>query len=310
MRRSRLTFQNAFHHIMNRGINGENIFQNDDDKLYFIKLLKDKIKLFRIRLLAYCLLNNHYHISLQNTSNKLSDFMKQVNGEYGMYYRKVHGGKGYVFQNRYKSTLIQDNKYLIQVILYILLNPVKAKITGNAFRYNWSSINEYFKNNSETITDVKFIEELFQTPNVFCSLLQENTNRILSPKITRFGNILGDEQFIKSAIKKYDRRKEIINSTKKRILDNKFSFNKAEEIIRNFEFYIKIKINTLDINTLYGKQIRTLLLVELKEKAGLTYSQINEYPLFQSLKYSSLREIYRRAHKKIMLQSDAPSPIS
>ncbi len=70
---------------------------------------------------------------------------------------------------------------------------------------------------------------------------------------------------------------------------------------------LKIKINTLDINTLYGKQIRTLLLVELKEKAGLTYSQINEYPLFQGLKYSSLREIYRRAHKKIMLQSDASS---
>lgn len=298
MRRVRLTYHNAYHHIINRGINRENIFINNDDKIYFLKILHDKITHFRIRLLCFCIMDNHYHINIQNTSSKLSEFMKQVNGEYGTYYRKMRGGKGYVFQNRFKSTLIEDEKYLISTIIYILLNPVKAGIMTDPFNYNWSSINEYFSRKSDNITDFKFVEGLFQTKKELYSLLYYDTRLILIPETTRFGNILGDEEFISTAIKKYDRRENKSSLIKRRITDNKFSFKKSKKIIEEFEKKHNIKINNININTLFGKKLRSKILVQLKEDAGLKYSEINKHHLFQDLKYSSLRQIYKRAREK------------
>ena len=65
---------------------------------------------------------------LENSNERMSDFLGQLNGLYGMYYRKVEGGKGYMFQSRFKSTLIENDSYLIQSLLYLLLNPVRAGI--------------------------------------------------------------------------------------------------------------------------------------------------------------------------------------
>jgi len=97
MRRARVTYLGAYHHIMNRGIRGIDIFSDMKLRDDFIKLLGGKLK---IKLLAYCLMNNHYHLILQNSSDKLSEFMKELNGHYGIIYSKKVGNKGYVFQGR------------------------------------------------------------------------------------------------------------------------------------------------------------------------------------------------------------------
>jgi REP element-mobilizing transposase RayT len=144
MRRARITYPGAFHHVMNRGIEGKDIFSDDTDKDIFLRILKEKSKKLRIRLLVYCIMNNHYHLVLQNSSGMLSDFMRELNGEYGMVYRKRKGGRGYVFQSRYKSTIIQEGAYLKMVIIYVSLNPVRAGKVLNPYEYEWSSIREYF----------------------------------------------------------------------------------------------------------------------------------------------------------------------
>lgn len=107
MRRVRLTYKGAYHHIMSRGIRGEDIFFDDGAKIYFLKTLQDRVKNQRIRIFAYCLMDNHYHLILQNSTGKMSEFIKGLSGQYEMYYRKRVGCKGYVFQDRFKSTLIQ-----------------------------------------------------------------------------------------------------------------------------------------------------------------------------------------------------------
>ncbi len=81
----------------------------------------------KIRLFAYCIMDNHYHLVLENASDRLSDFQMLLNVQYGMYYRKMEGGKGYVFQSRFKSTLIENDSYLIQSIRYLLRNPVRLR---------------------------------------------------------------------------------------------------------------------------------------------------------------------------------------
>jgi len=97
---------------MNRGYEGRPIFKTHADKAFFLELLKKVVGLMKIRILAYCVIDNHYHMIVQNMSGRMSDFFKQLNGQYAIHYRKVHGGRGYVFQDRFKTMLIQDDEFL------------------------------------------------------------------------------------------------------------------------------------------------------------------------------------------------------
>jgi putative transposase len=94
MRRARLTYPGAFHHVMNRGIRGEYIFPDDADKRIFLEFLAEKAKILGVHLIGYCVMNNHYHVLLENNSGRMSALLKVVNGSYGIYYRRKHGGQG------------------------------------------------------------------------------------------------------------------------------------------------------------------------------------------------------------------------
>ncbi len=78
MRIARVTYKGAYHHVMNRGIEGKNIFPDDKAKQYFLNILCDKSRNLKIRLLARCVMDSHYHLTLQNSSGRLSDFMEDV----------------------------------------------------------------------------------------------------------------------------------------------------------------------------------------------------------------------------------------
>jgi REP element-mobilizing transposase RayT len=297
MRRARLLYSGSYHHVMNRGLVGSNIFQGDKLKSYFLNFLSKKSKKLKIRLLAYCIMDNHYHLILQNSSGKLSGFMKQLNGHYGIIYRKNKGERGYVFQGRYKSTLIQEGPYLRMSIVYVLLNPVRAGLVENPYDYKWSSIEEYFIDNKKSIVDKVFIEDIFQSKTTFDELLGEWSGNDLPVKRTRFGPIIGGEDFKEEAIKRYDRRKS--RGASKRTRKEDYILSPADAVIREFENNKGLKLKGIDVNTLKGKRLRSELLVLLKDKTGLTYKEIIEYPIFHSLKYSSLGHLYQRAKSRI-----------
>jgi REP element-mobilizing transposase RayT len=277
---------------MNRGYGGENIFPDDGAKTRFLEILDESSTLYRMRLFVYCIMDNHYHLILQNSSGKLSEFMKYLNGEYGAYFRKRTGGSGYVFQGRFKSTLIQEESYMNVAIIYTLLNPVRALITRNPWDYKWSSINEYFYGKSETFLDREFVRELFGNVSVLKDLLREWRERDLSVKTTRLGNVLGDEKFIETAKRKFERRKTRSKTARRRLQEHDFEL--AENVVSDFEKKIGISISEIDTSTRAGTKMRNDLLVLLKERAGLTYTEIVRYPLFQSLKHYSLSHLYRR----------------
>lgn len=89
MKRVRLTYRGAYHHAMSRGYNGNDIFAGNKSKGHFLDLLEGTAKKLKIRLFAYCIMDNHYHLVLENSNGRMSDFFGQLNGLYGMYYRKV-----------------------------------------------------------------------------------------------------------------------------------------------------------------------------------------------------------------------------
>ncbi|TET44707.1 hypothetical protein E3J62_09570 [candidate division TA06 bacterium] len=293
MQRARLTYKGAFHHVMNRGHGGENVFPDDGAKARFLEILEASSILHKMRVFVYCVMDNHYHLILQNSSGKLSEFMKQLNGEYGAYYRRRAGGSGYVFQGRFKSTLIQEDMYMTVAVVYALLNPERAGVVRSPWRYEWSSIREYFDESSETFLDGEFVRDLFGEKSVLKDLLREWRSRDLSVKTTRLGDVLGDERFIESAMRKFDRRKRGSESKRRRIQE--FDFEPAEKVIRDFEKRISRSIKKIDTSTRAGTRLRAELLVLLKERAGLAYTEIVRYAPFRSLKHYSLGQLYRRA---------------
>lgn len=131
-------------HIMCRGNNRQNIFNNDSDKLYYWRLfneLKDKNK---VDIFHYCIMDNHVHLIVWITSaSKLPKFMKQLNLSYFNYYKKIYGYCGHICQGRYKSNVIETDAYLLHCGKYIELNPVRAGIVSLPEKYVFSSYRYY-----------------------------------------------------------------------------------------------------------------------------------------------------------------------
>jgi len=298
MRKSRLTFKDAYHHVMSRGINGEPILAGKRCKEYFLRLLKVSSSNLRIRILAYCLMSNHYHLILQNSSDRLADFMRQLNGQYGLFYRGAYGGRGYVFQDRFKSTLIQQDNYLEVAIIYVLLNPVRARLVSNPYAYHWSSVNCYFGDGSSDIVDGGFVAGLFGDKKQMDLLLREWLGKELPVIRTRVGDVLGEQWFVKEAMRNFERRKKSGESLRRRKSD--YIFESVGEVINKFEQAKGIKMDVLlDVNMVLAKRLRAELLVWLRERAGLRYKEIIKLPMFHSLKYSSLGQLYKRAKKVV-----------
>lgn len=288
-----MTFKGAWHHVMSRALNNESILAGFGGKKYFLTLLADAAATKRVRVLSYCLMMNHYHLIVQNASGRLADFMRQVNGQYGLYYRHTIGGRGYVFQDRYKSTLIQDDTYLRMALLYVLLNPVRARLVKSAFDYRWSSIGFYFNRISESWLDNEFAESLFHDRTDFRYQLRAWAGKELPVYRTRFGLLLGDDGFANEVERQFDRRRDDGESLRRR--EGDYAFEPAHKVITRFEKVKGIRIESLDPSTHDAKRLRGELLVLLRDRAGLRYHEIMKLRLFKSLRYSSLGQLYKRA---------------
>ena len=136
----------GFYHIMIRGVNKEIIFKDDRDRETFLRLLKHyKLKLDCI-VHAYCLMNNHVHILIEDNNNKLGEFMRNVASVYAGEFNKKYKRIGHLFQERFKSQNVENDYYLLRLIRYIHRNPEKAGICKTE-EYKWSSYREYIYTN-------------------------------------------------------------------------------------------------------------------------------------------------------------------
>jgi len=154
-RRARYTVDNGVYHIMIRGNNRSAIFHEDDDFKYFLKLLKENKDKSDIKIYHYILMNNHVHIILKAVTGKsLSETFKRTNISYTLYYRRKYKGVGHFFQDRFKSFLIQDGKYLLECGRYIEMNPVKAGLVAEPAQYKWSSYRVYANGEHDSIVDI------------------------------------------------------------------------------------------------------------------------------------------------------------
>lgn len=132
-RQPRLSSQSGIYHVMLRGVNRQQIFEDDDDYRKFIMILhdmtspKDELKRPlppRCAFYTYCLMPNHVHLLIQEKEEKLSKTVKQIASRYAMYYNNKYEHFGHLFQDRFKSEPVESYSYFLTLIRYIHQNPV------------------------------------------------------------------------------------------------------------------------------------------------------------------------------------------
>ena len=140
----RKNLDTSFFHVIVQGINKEYIFYKEEYIKKYKELLLDQLDKYDVKIISYCIMNNHAHILIYTKEIELmSEYMKSVNTSYARYYNKSENRVGYVFRNRYESEPIYEEIYLLNCIGYIHNNPVKAKMVNSVGEYKYSSYSDY-----------------------------------------------------------------------------------------------------------------------------------------------------------------------
>ena len=158
----RLQGEGLLYHITSRGDDRKKIFINEADYQKFLTYLRSAKEKFRFYLYAYCLMGNHYHLLLETTQPNLSQVMQNLNSAYTIYYNIKRKRCGHLFQGRYKSILVDKDEYLLELIRYIHLNPVRAKIVDEPQKYRWSGHMEYIKDVKDGLIDKAEAQRYFK----------------------------------------------------------------------------------------------------------------------------------------------------
>jgi putative transposase len=135
----RIEFPGAVYHVTARGDRREDIFVDDEDRLALLEVVAQALSRFDAQMLAYCLMDNHYHFVLHTRRANLSLLMRHINGVCTQTYNRRHNKVGHLFQGRFKAILVDRDAYLLEVCRYVDLNPVRARMVRKPGSWAWSS---------------------------------------------------------------------------------------------------------------------------------------------------------------------------
>lgn len=139
----RIEYLDAWYHVMNRGRRSEKVFFDKDDYQAFIRVLVESTEMWNLRVSAYCLMPNHYHLLVQTPDANIARCMRHINGVYTQRFNSRHYSEGQLFRGRYKAILVSADDYLLRLVRYIHRNPVKAGLAEKPEDYLWSSHKAY-----------------------------------------------------------------------------------------------------------------------------------------------------------------------
>jgi REP element-mobilizing transposase RayT len=138
-RKPRIHFAGAIYHVMARGVDRRPIFVDDHDRKRFLDQMRRYERELGAQILAYCLMGNHFHLAVKVAASTLGAFMQRLTGGYAATFNHRHGRVGHLFESRYKDKLCLDDRYLLTLIHYIHMNPVRAGLVSVPGDWPWSS---------------------------------------------------------------------------------------------------------------------------------------------------------------------------
>lgn len=228
----------GIYHIMLKGINGQVIFEDDEDYERFLQTIMEYRDKCGFTVYAFCIMSNHIHLLLKEGEEELGIIFRRIGASYVYWYNWKYKRNGPLFQDRFKSEAVEDDTYLLNVIRYIHQNPVKAGIEKEILKYKWSSYKEYL--NSAKICHTKVPLGLFST-----------NDQTAIGLFTRFNEEENNDKYLD-----YEQKIRIDDKEAIRIIKETFQVENSKEI-QNFE-----------------KNQRNIAIKQLKDE-GLSIRQIS-----------------------------------
>ena len=189
-RAAREKSSSGIYHVMLRGINKQTIFEDDEDNERFLQTIANTKKISMYELYAYCLMGNHVHFLLKTVNEDLSQIFRRIGASYVYWYNQKHNRTGHLFQDRYKSEIVDNDRYFITVFRYIHNNPVKAGLCKSHEEYKWSSYGEYITKSQ--IVDCDFPVSIIGAGNLEKLMYEESDEKCL--EIAEESKRLKDEE--------------------------------------------------------------------------------------------------------------------
>jgi putative transposase len=196
-RQARLDIAGALHHVMLRGINKSAIFEDDQDRALFLQRIEKNITAADARVYAWVLMTNHVHILFKSGKQGISQVMRKQLTWYAQYFNHRHKRSGHLFENRYKSVLCDEDNYLLALIRYIHLNPLRAgivKTVEELNRYPWSGHSAVMGKRECPWIDTDYVLAQFgntkrKARNEYCRFVGEGIVMGRQPELTGGGLI-------------------------------------------------------------------------------------------------------------------------
>lgn len=216
-RMPRLVVPNQPHHVIQRGTDGTTIFHDDQDYETFLRWLLEASRLYKVAIHAYVLMSNHLHLLASPTDTEgLAKMMQWIGRQYVPYFNRRYQRIGTLWQGRYRTSVIDTERYFMVCSRYIELNPVRAGLSAHADSYRWSSCRHHVGLTQDNlITEHGLYWSLGNTPfereAAYRAMLEEGLGvqeiKELRDSFTR-GWALGSSNFKNNLSKKTNRRVE------------------------------------------------------------------------------------------------------
>lgn len=175
-RKSRIHFPGAFYHVIARGNQKQAIFLDKEDFRTYIAYLSEYKSKYNFHLYAYALMKNHLHLLVEVEGTPLCKIMQVMQFRYTRYFNKRYGKVGHLFQGRYKAILCERENYLMELVRYIHLNPVRAKVVDDPEMYPWIGHLAYLGKLKNDLIDEDLVLSQFSTNR---TLAREEYNQFI-----------------------------------------------------------------------------------------------------------------------------------
>lgn len=154
-RTQRVHSKSNIYHVMIRGNNKKDIFIDDWDRAFFMKLLKEYAERSEFRLYAYCLMSNHIHLLIDTGGKPIGQVIKPIASRYASWFNQKYEKIGHLFQDRFKSEPVENRRYFLTVLRYIIQNPLKAGLENSLGHYRWNCYTAY-TDNDDSVIDTQY----------------------------------------------------------------------------------------------------------------------------------------------------------
>ena len=192
-RRARKISRTGVYHVMLRGINRQDIFHDEEDYLRFLSVVRECKERSEFELYAYCLMSNHIHLLIKAGKEPLEIVFKRIGSKYVYWYNTKYSRTGHLFQDRFKSEVVENTAGFLSVLRYIIQNPMKAGMESSPGSYPWSSYHSYF-GKPDKITEADYVRGMFPSIQDMSTYLNQKNEDALLDIIHRKPEGVTDEQ--------------------------------------------------------------------------------------------------------------------